>query len=236
MRAFGLGEIRRGTLPLRRADFLITWQVNGQLPSFDRRDGLTIALRAPAATLTFAAEPRDCAGTHFIGLQMQSGPREVPSSRRPRGNSAASHSWTDLLRWIPGLARATAMAAGGRRAADQSEAPAFAAARDRLSIRIQWSRCAVHFHTTPGDSLRNASRGEALEFETTLHGPTAIDRQYSFHIRRQPRQSLDARVRGGPRRIEGGTLGCRHRRVKSSFNGRRSAGRDFGRPPGSAPP
>ena len=28
----------------------------------------------------------------------------------------------------------------------------------------------VHFHTSPGDRLRNVSRGQALEFETTFHG------------------------------------------------------------------
>src|SRR5262245_28359240 len=61
--AFGLGEVRKGKLALRRADFLVTWQVNGKAPRFQQRKGLTIALRDPPATLTFAPEKRECAGT-----------------------------------------------------------------------------------------------------------------------------------------------------------------------------
>ena len=68
--AFGVGEIRRGTLPLRRSDFLINWQVDGKYPVFDGRKGLTLALRDPPATLKFTAETRECAGTHWSGFRM----------------------------------------------------------------------------------------------------------------------------------------------------------------------
>src|SRR5262245_39023691 len=50
--AFGLGEIRKGKLPLRRADSLITWQVDGKFPRYERRRESMISLRDPPATLT----------------------------------------------------------------------------------------------------------------------------------------------------------------------------------------
>jgi len=60
---FGLGEVRQGGLPLRRADFLVTWQVGGRFPAFEGRKGPEVRLRDPRATLTFRPQRRECAGT-----------------------------------------------------------------------------------------------------------------------------------------------------------------------------
>ncbi|HZO84962.1 MAG TPA: hypothetical protein VFC26_07105, partial [Verrucomicrobiae bacterium] len=69
--AFGLGEIRHGVMPLRRADFLITWQVDGQYPRFERQNRSTVLLREPQVTLTFVPEKRESAGTTFVGFRLQ---------------------------------------------------------------------------------------------------------------------------------------------------------------------
>src|SRR2546426_8721100 len=66
--AFGLGEISKGKLLIRRADFLVTWQVNGQFPRLDRRSGLKLLLREPKVTVGFTPEQRDCAGARFFGF------------------------------------------------------------------------------------------------------------------------------------------------------------------------
>jgi hypothetical protein len=69
--AFGLGEVRKGKLPLRRADALITWQVDGQVSRYERRKDATVWLRDPKATLTFTPERRECAGTTLRGFRMR---------------------------------------------------------------------------------------------------------------------------------------------------------------------
>src|SRR5262249_38205757 len=69
--AFGLGEVRKGKLPLRRADALITWQVDGKAPGYERRKETTVALRDPKATLTVTPETRVCAGTTLSGFRMR---------------------------------------------------------------------------------------------------------------------------------------------------------------------
>jgi hypothetical protein len=63
-----VGEIRRED-PSRPADFLVTWQIRGFLPS---SGGATDNLVAQsAATLTFTPEKRECAGTTFVGFRVQ---------------------------------------------------------------------------------------------------------------------------------------------------------------------
>jgi hypothetical protein len=174
--AFGLGEIRKGKLPLRRADFLITWQVAGKFPAFERREGLTIHLREPKATLSFMPEKRECAGTTFDGFHMQfkadAGPL-VETASWELGGSTRGLSYFDGYRGWHGPPQWLA-------------ADAVAETNPKLTPSLlhgtgfQFEHGApgalVHFHTTPGDRLRNVSRGEALEFQTTFHGPTSVDR------------------------------------------------------------
>lgn len=45
--------------------------MTGKFPAFERRNGLTIVLRNPAATLTFTPETRECAGATFVGFHIQ---------------------------------------------------------------------------------------------------------------------------------------------------------------------
>src|SRR5262249_9273318 len=69
--AFGLGEVRTGKLPLRRADSLIRSQIDGKAPRYARRNDPTVGLRDPPATLTFTPERRECAGTTLGGFRMR---------------------------------------------------------------------------------------------------------------------------------------------------------------------
>ena len=174
--AFGLGEVRRAALLVRRGDFLATWQINGKFPAFSRRNGLTIALTNPAATLTFTPEKRECAGTTFVGfrasLKAERGPIVERASWELTGSTSglsyfggyrgwhAPPQWTeaDAVRQTnPKLMPSLLQGAGFQFEHDDTSA-------------------LLHFHTSPGDQLRNVSRGEALEFETTFHGSTTVDR------------------------------------------------------------
>jgi len=174
--AFGLGEIRRGDLPLRRSDFLVTWQVEGRFPAFARRNGLTVVLRDPQATLTLAPERRECAGTAFVGLHIQfkaEGGPIIETASWELGGSTKGLSYFDGYR-------------GWHAPPDWIWAHAVPPTNPKLmpsllhgtGFQFEHGKngALVHFHTTPGDRLQNVSRGAALEFETTFHGPTTIDR------------------------------------------------------------
>jgi len=173
---FGLGEIRRGDLLLRRADFLITWQIDGKYPAFERRDGLTIRLRNPAATLTLTAETHDCAGTRFAGFRMlfqaEHGPI-VETASWELGGSTRGLSYFDGYRgWH---APPQWQDANNVPPTNPKLLPSLLAGAG-FQFEHGPDGALVHFHTSPGDSLRNASRGEVLEFETAFHGPAAIER------------------------------------------------------------
>jgi len=168
---FGLGEVHRGTLPLRRADFLITWQVDRKSPVFERRDGLTVYLRQPDATLTFTSQKRQCAGTTFTGLRM-----ELKAARGPivetasweLGGSTKGLSYFDGYRgwhappqWLPADA------------VPQTNPKLLPSLLQGTGLQFEHGAAGalLHFHTTPGDRLRNVSHGETLEFDTTFNGP-----------------------------------------------------------------
>jgi hypothetical protein len=193
--AFGLGQVRRGDLPLRRSDSLITWQVDGQAPAFDRREGSTVTLRDPAATLAFTAEQRASAATGFSGFRIE--------FRTDHGPIVETASWelggsTHGLSYFDGYR-------GWHAAPDWVPADAVPPPNPKLvpsllhgtGFQFQHGSAGalVHFHTAAGDAVRNASRGEALEFETTFHGPTTIDR-YVF-VTSRARQASDVANRGG---------------------------------------
>jgi predicted amidohydrolase len=174
--AFGLGEIRHGTMPLRRTDFLITWQVDGKFPVFDRRNRLTIKLRDPPATLTFTAEARECAGTRWIGFQMKfqagHGPL-VETASWEVGGSTRGLSYFDGYRgWHapPGWLQADAVPP-----TNPKLTPSLLAGTG-FQFEHGPGGALVHFHTTPGDHLGNVSHGEALEFETAFHGSATVER------------------------------------------------------------
>ncbi len=174
--AFGLGEVRRGAVGIRRADFLMTWQIGGRWPRFQRRSARTVFLSNPPATLTISPERRRCAGASFSGFRLEfkagEGPIVETSSWEMRGSTHGLsyfdgyRGWHAPPEWLP--------------------ADAVPPTIPKLSPSLlhgtgfQFQHGAagalVHFHTTPGDRLRNASRGKALEFETTFHGTTSVDR------------------------------------------------------------
>lgn len=172
--AFGLGNIRKGTLPLRRADSLVTWQVDGKFPVFERRSGLTVFLQQPPATLTFTPQKRKCAGTTFDGFQMElktSGGAIVETASWELGGSTKALSYFDGYRgWHapPQWLQADAV--------PQTNPKLLPSLLAGTGFQLQCGPrgALLHFHTTPGDRLRNVSRGAALKFETTFHGPTAI--------------------------------------------------------------
>ena len=174
--AFGLGEIRRGNLSIRRADILVNWQVQGKFPAFEGRSGLTIRLRDPAASLTFTPEKRECAGTTFVGLHMQ--------FKAERGPIVETASWE-----LGGTARGLSYFDGyrGWHAPPQwIQADVVPMTNPKLMPSLlqgtgfQFEHgnagALLHFHTSLGDQLRNVSRGEALEFQTTFNGPAMVDR------------------------------------------------------------
>lgn len=191
--AFGLGEIRRGTLPLRRADVLVTWQVEGKLPVFERRDGLTVHLRQPDATLTFTSQRRQCAGTSFTGFRM-----ELKATRGPivetasweLGGSTKGLSYFDGYRgWHapPQWLHADAV--------PETNPKLLPSLLQGTGFQFQHGEAGalLHFHTTPGDRLRNASRGESLEFVTTFDGPASVTR-YIFTAEGDSRIDLWSRA------------------------------------------
>lgn len=174
--AFGLGGIRRGDLLIRRADFLVTWQVEGKSPAFERRSGLTIYLRDPAATLTFTPEKHECAGTAFVGFHVQ-----VKAERGPivetasweLGGTTRGLSYFDGYRgWHgpPQWVRADAV--------PLTNPKLMPSLLQGTGFQFEHGDAGalLHFHTSLGDRLQNVSRGEALEFQTTFNGATTVDR------------------------------------------------------------
>lgn len=174
--AFGLGEIRRGAVSLRRADFLVTWRVNGKFPRFESRAGRTIHLREPEATLSFVPERRVVAGTTFAGLRLSlstaAGPVVETASWELGGNSHGLSFFDGYRGWhAPPV---------------WSEADALPETNPKLAPSLlhgtgfQFEHgpagALVSFHTSLGDRVRTASRGEALEFETTFNGAPEMSR------------------------------------------------------------
>jgi hypothetical protein len=174
--AFGLGEIRRGARPVRRADFLVTWQVDGRFPVFEQRQGLIVSLRRPTATLMFAPERRVCAGTVFVGFRMRftagRGPIVETASWEPGGSTHGLSYFDGYRGWHapPEWQRADAV--------PPTNPKLMPSLLHGTGFQFEYGadRALIHFHTSPGDRLRNASCGQALEFQTTFHGPTTIDR------------------------------------------------------------
>jgi hypothetical protein len=173
---FGLGEVRHGTMPIRRADFLITWQADGKAPRFERRNGLTVFLHEPQATLTFSPEKRECAGTTFVGFHLQfeadRGPIVETASWELGGTTRGLHYFDGYRGWHapPGWMQADAVPM-----TNPKLRPALLQGTG-FQFEHGKSSALLLFHTTLGDQLRNVSRGEALEFETTFHGPSTADR------------------------------------------------------------
>lgn len=173
--AFGLGEVRKGKMPLRRADSLITWQVAGKTPGFERRQGSTVWLRDPPATLTFRPEKRGCAGSTLIGFRMrfqcERGPI-VETASWELGGSTRGLSYFDGYRgWHapPQWQSASAVPE-----TNPKLVPSLLAG---TGFQFQHGKegALVLFHTHTGGQLRNASRGETLEFVSSFHGPAAVD-------------------------------------------------------------
>lgn len=173
--AFGLGEIRKGKMPLRRADALITWQVDGKASSYEGRKEATISLRDPPATLTFTPETRDCAGTTLIGFRMrfqcERGPI-VESASWELGAGTRGLSYFDGYRGWHGPPQWQSASA-----VPETNPKLVTSLLAGTGFQFQHGRegALVHFHTHAGGQLRNASRGEALEFVSTFHGPAVID-------------------------------------------------------------
>jgi len=174
--AFGFGEIRRGALRLRRADFLVTWRVAGKFPSFDRREGLTVLLREPAASVTLAPESRMSAGTAFEGFSMRfraaAGPVVEVASWEPGGDTRGMDYFDGYRGWSAPPAWQPAGAVG------ETNPKLMPSLLHGVGFQFEHGRdsALLHFHTAPGDRLRNVSRGGALEFETTHDGAPDIKR------------------------------------------------------------
>jgi len=174
--AFGLGEIRRGELSIRRADFLVTWQVDGKFPVFERRDGATIRLRNPTATLRFTPETRECAGTTFIGFRMQfnteRGPIVETASWELAGTTRGLSCFDGYRGWHapPQWMRADAV--------PMTNPKLMPSLLQGTGFQFEHGNAGalLHFHTSLGDRLQNVSRGEALEFQTTFSGISTVDR------------------------------------------------------------
>jgi hypothetical protein len=174
--AFGLGEIRKGRMRLRRADFLITWQVGGRAPGYDRQKGSTVWLRDPPATLTLVPEKRECAGSRLAGFRMR--------FQCERGPIVETASWelggtTRELSYFDGYRGWHAPPQWQSAAAVLQTNPKLAPsllAGTGFQFEHGKEGALVHFHTHAGGQLRNVSRGEALEFVSTFNGPAKVDR------------------------------------------------------------
>ncbi len=174
--AFGLGEIRQGRRALRRADFLVTWKIDGRSPAFDRRDGLVVHLRDPKATLTFSPEKRECAGTAFAGFRFElrteaKGIVET-ASWEPGGSTKGLDYFDGYRGWHapPSWQKAAAVAETNPKLTPSLlHGTGFQLLHGSDGVLLV-------FHAVPGDRLVNASRGEALEFVTTFDGPSTIAR------------------------------------------------------------
>jgi hypothetical protein len=174
--AFGLGEIRRGDRPLRRADFLIAWKIDGKVPVFAGRKELTITLRNPDATLAFAPETRAVAGTTLAGFRMTlrtaRGPIVETASWEPGGSTRGLTYFDGYRGWH---APPAFQPADGVDETNPKLMPGLLSGAGFQFLHGPGGALAL-FHTAAGDRLKNVSRGEALEFETTFAGPTTIDR------------------------------------------------------------
>lgn len=175
--AFGLGEIRKGKLPLRRADFLITWQAGGRLPVLERREGLTVFLREPRATLTFSPERSEMAGTVLEGFAMEFKSSEgevVERASWELGGSTKGLSYFDGYRgWH---APPQWMAADSVEETNPKLLPSLLQGTG-FQFEHGSHGALLHFHSTPGDRLKNVSRGESLEFVTTFNGASSVKRR-----------------------------------------------------------
>jgi hypothetical protein len=173
--AFGLGEIRQGSRPIRRADFLATWTVDGRAPRFEKRDHLTITLRDPAATLTFTPERREVADTSFAGFSLRfaaNGASIVENASWELGGDTAGLSYFDGYR-------------GWHAPPQWHAASAVTETNPKLSPSLLHGTgfqflhgdigALVHFHTSPGDRLRNVSRGRTRRFIFTAAGDSRIN-------------------------------------------------------------
>jgi len=173
--AFGLGEVRKGTLPLRRADSLIMWKVDGKEPAYRGRAETTVSLRDPPATLTFAPERRECAGTMLSGFRMrfesERGPT-VETASWELGGSTRGLTYFDGYRgWhAPPEWRSAA-------AVPETNPKLVPSLLAGTGFQFQHGNegALVRFHTHAGGHLRNASRGDTLEFVTSFHGPATVD-------------------------------------------------------------
>jgi hypothetical protein len=174
--AFGLGEIRRGSLQLRRDDFLIRWQIAGMNPTLERRDGLTLTLRDPPATLTITPEERKCAGTTLTGFRMllsaERGPIVETASWELGGTTRGLTYFDGYRGWH---APPTWLPANEVPETNPKLIPSLLHGTG-FQFEHGTNGALVHFHTTPGDRLRNVSRGEALEFETWYDGGASVAR------------------------------------------------------------
>ena len=173
--AFGLGEIKRGAMPLRRADSLITWTVNGRSLAYDGRADSTVSLRDPPATLTFTPEVRRSAATTLRGFRMRFRSEEGPiveTATWELGGSTRDLSYFDGYRGWSGPP-------GWQSAARVPETnpklvPSLLAGTG-FQFQHGGAGALVRFHGHAGGALRNASRGETLDFVTRYHGPTTVD-------------------------------------------------------------
>jgi len=172
---FGLGEIRKGKLPLRRADFLITWQVDGKAPRYGERKESTVTLRDPPATLSITPEKRERAGTLLSGIRMrfqcERGPI-VQTASWELGGSTKGLSYFDGYRgWHapPQFQSASAV--------PETNPKLIPSLLSGAGFQFQYGKegALVHLHMHAGGQLRNASRGDALEFVYTFHGPATVD-------------------------------------------------------------
>ncbi len=177
--AFGLGEIRRGAAPIRRADFLVTWKIAGRFPALESRDGLVVKLRDPAATLAFSPAEITCAGTRFVGFRARlataAGPIVETASWEPGGSTRGLSYFDGYRGWHepPGWARADAVPE-----TNQKLCPSLLHGTGFQFLQGPAGALAA-FHASPGDRLVSRSRGEALEMETSWTGPgtpSAIER------------------------------------------------------------
>jgi hypothetical protein len=177
--AFGLGEVRKGKLALRRADSLVTWQVDGKYPVYEGRKESTISLRDPPATLTIVPEKRELAGTTFVGLRMrfqcERGPI-VETATWELGGTTRGLSYFDGYRgWH---APPQWQSANSVPETNPKLVPSLLAG---TGFQFQHGKegALVHFHTHGGGQLKNVSRGDALDFVSTFHGPATVD-QFLF--------------------------------------------------------
>ncbi len=188
--AFGLGEIRKGVIPIRRADFLITWQADGKFPTYGGRTGSIISLRNPNATLTISPERRENAGTTFLGLKMQfkaeRGPIIETVSWEVGGSSRGLSYWDGYRGWS---APAAWQPADAVMETNPKLMPSLLSGTG-FQFEHREKDALLIFHATPGDRLKNVSRGEALEFETIFDGVSEVNRYVFLTETRDSRINL----------------------------------------------